>query len=263
MRVWILISKTNIAALLFSALLLMLMLHESYASYTIQNLNVTVQLNQNTSAQVTEVLHVMISNQSVSQYNTNRIAFNLTLSEWQTLIGPLLVQHILSPSYSVYNFKLLPGPAIASGNGGVANITMEYGVKNVTFVNETGPRTFQYVFNPKVFNFEHGASGEVLLPNTTLTIDVPQGGKILSAYPIPDLPQDAITTDYRNVTSASWKYGEPLSKFTLIFQTRQSLEEEVLQFFGKVYSTLGLFTYLIIIVVAALFILYVYRRAVL
>ncbi len=55
------------------------------ASYTVQNLNVTMALKTNTSAQVSEVLKVLVSNASVSQYSTNRLALNLTLSNWQTL----------------------------------------------------------------------------------------------------------------------------------------------------------------------------------
>jgi hypothetical protein len=163
---------------MFACIMLILGSPIANASYTVRNLNVTVTLNQNRSAQVTELLQVSISNASVSQYLTNRVALNLTLSNWQALIGPLLTQHIISPSSSVYNFKFLPGPVTSQNGQHTANIILAYDVNNVTVVNETAPRVFNYKFNPKVFNFEHGVSGEILNQNTTLTIIMPPGSSI-------------------------------------------------------------------------------------
>jgi hypothetical protein len=232
----------------------------SHASYTVSTLNVTVLLNRNTSAQVTEMLAVQISNNSVSQYLTNRVALNLTLSEWREMIGPLLVQHIINPTTSVNNFKLLPG-SVANINGiSTAYILMVYSVNNVTFVNQTAPRTFVYNFNPRVFNFEHGASGQVLNPNTTITIILPKGAAITSVYPLPDYPPSAFTSNYKNTTSVSWMYSEPLSKFNLTFVITESIQTEVTTFFTDIYLFLGAFTYVIIAIVVLLFILYAYIR---
>ncbi|MGI0100646.1 MAG: hypothetical protein ACREBH_02930 [Candidatus Micrarchaeaceae archaeon] len=234
----------------------------SSASYTAKNLNVTIALNLNTSANVTETLHISISNESLSQYKTNRAALNLTLSDWQALIGPLLVQHVINPNSSVYNFKFFPGPVVNQSGSYTANITLEYGVRNVTFISETSPRVFQYRFNPKVLNFEHGESGEILNPNTTLTIVLPSSGVISTVYPIPDLPPYAFTTQYKNITQISWVFGEPLSKFTLIFTVKQSIEAEVIGFFSGIYTDLGLYSYVLISAAIILTILYIYRRAV-
>jgi hypothetical protein len=231
------------------------------ASYTVKNLNVTITLNTNTSAQVTEVLSMSISNESVSQYSTNRAALNLTLSGWQQLIGPLLVEHVINPNSSIYDFKFLPGPVITQNGQHNANIILAYDVKNVTFVSQIAPREFQYRFNPRVFNFEHGVSGEVLNPNATLNIVMPQGGTIVSVYPIPDLPVFAFAHQYANVTQLSWLYGEPLSKFTLVFDIQQSIPAEVEGFFTAVYQKLGIFTYVLIAVAIIALILYIYRKA--
>ena len=232
------------------------------ASYTVKNLNVTMTLNKNTSASVTEVLSMSISNESVSQYSTNRAALNLTLSEWQQLIGPLLVEHIISPNSSIYDFEFLPGPVVNQNGQHNANIILAYDVKNVTFVSQIAPRQFQYRFNPKVFNFEHGVSGEVLNPNASLNIILPQGSSIVSVYPIPDLPVFAFTHQYANVTEISWLYGEPLSKFTLVFDIQQSIPAEVEGFFSAVYKKLGIATYILIALGIILLILYIYRKAV-
>lgn len=245
----------------FVSTLMILAMPMANASYTVKNLNVTMTLNQNTSAHVIESLQVVISNQSVSQYSTNRVALNLTLSNWQALIGPLLVQHIISPSGSIYNFKFLPGPIVNQNGQHIANIILAYDVDNVTSVNETGPRVFNYRFNSKVFNFEHGVSGEILTPNTTLTITMPQGSQIQSVYPIPDLPVFAFTNDYKNVTTVSWLNGEPLTKFTLVFIIKQSIEAEVSIFFATAYKDLGIFTYIIIALAVVLSIFYIYLRA--
>lgn len=246
------------AALIF--LLLALVPANAYASYSVTHLNVTVGLNKNTSAQVTEVFTVVVSNSSVSQYSTDRIALNLTLSDWQQLMGQTLVQHIISPTAGVYNFKFLPGAITSNGTANVAYILMSYNVANVTTVNQTAPRTFYYRFNSRVFNFQHGASGQVLSPNTSLTFVLPSGAGIKSVYPLPDAPASAFTNDYANITRISWFYGEPLSKFTFTFTIIEGLQAEVLQFFESVYNFFGVFTFVIIIAVILLFIVYTYLR---
>ncbi len=249
-----------VLVLMAMVLLSMLML-TARASYTVENLNVTLTLKQNTSAQVNELLKVLISNGSVSQYSTNRVAFNLTLSDWQALIGPTLVQHIINPNESLYGFKLLPGPIIMQRGQSTAYILMTYTVNNVTSVNETSPRQFIYTFNPRVFNFQHGVSGEVLTGNTTLTMIVPSGAVIKSAYPLPDLPVYAFTNNYRNTTTVSWLYGEPLSKFSFKFLVQQSIQGEVASFFESAYRFFGIYTYIIIAALIIIFIAYTYHKA--
>lgn len=242
-------------------LLLAAMQGYSYASYTVTHLNTTVTLNTNTSAQVTEVLTLYVSNSSVSQYQGDRIALNLTLSTWQGLVGPLLVQHIINPKSGVYNFKYLPGPLIPQYDGGFAKLIMSYYVNNVTTVKQTAPRQFVYTFNKNVFNFEHAVSGEVLPSNTTLTIIIPNGAKISTVYPIPDAPVANFTTGYSNTTRFSWFDGEPLSKFTFIFIIHQSLSQEVEAFFAGTYNALGIFSYVMIGIIIAVFIAYAYLKS--
>lgn len=253
--------RGSAAAFLTAVLFATVLLHFAYGSYTVTNLNVTVTLNTNTSAAVTEILTVQVSNQSTEQYTTDRASLNLTLQEWQTLLGSYLTQHIINPSTGVFNFELLPGPLTTEQNGGRADVLMSYDVLNVTKVSQVEPREFVYAFNPSVFNFEHGLSGEVLSPNTTLTIVLPTGAGITSVYPIPDSPASGITNNYANVSRVSWFYGEPLSKFELSFSITESLQTEVSKFFAGVYGYLGAFSFVIIALVILLFILYAYIRA--
>ncbi len=247
--------------LLLASMLMIVLAGSSFASYTVSYLNTTISLNQNTSAAVTEVLTVRVSNSSVNQYLTDRIALNFTLSTWQQLIGPELVQHVINPTSGIYNFKFNPGPLIRNSNGGIAYMVMSYEVNNATRVEQTSPRTFIYTFNPSIFNFEHAASGELLPTNTTLTIEVPKGSHIESVYPIPDSPATALTTNYANMTTLMWFTGEPLSKFALSFSMQESLSDEVAGFFDAVYNTLGIFTYLIVALIIIAIIAYTYERA--
>ena len=234
----------------------------AHAGYTVIGINTTVTLNQNTSASVSDILKVSVSNDSISQYSQDRLALNLTLSQWQNLIGPALVEHIINPTGSVYHFNFLPGPLLDVGGGNkVAYLYLSYYVSNVTRVNQTAPRVFYYTFQNSVFNFEHAASGPVLGQNTTLTIMIPGGSKVVSVYPPPDSPASGFVSNYRNVTTFSWYSNEPLSKFTLTYEVQQSLQGEVVAFFGQVYSYLGGFIYVIIAVAIVVFIIYTYRKA--
>jgi len=248
-------------ALLAIALSVLMLVQFTGASYSVTHLNVTAVLNRNMSASVSEVLTLEISNASVSQYTTNRLALNLTLSTWQSLVGPMLVQHLINPTSGVHSFKFLPGAVFRNASGNYAYLLMSYEVANATTMNRTGPRSYLYNFNDKVMNFEHGISGEVLPSNTTFTIIVPQGAVINSAYPIPDAPASAFTTNYRNVTSVSWFDGEPLSTFEFSFTLNESMETEVIQFFSGLYKFFGYSIYVIVALIIIAFIVYLYWRA--
>lgn len=236
------------------------------ASYQVTHINVNMSLNSNTSAHINETIAVLISNQSVQQYTTNRAALNLTLSKWQALIGPQLVQHIINPTGSIYNFKFLPGPAITgqnsnSGSMYTAYMIMSYDVNNVTTVNQISPRTFEYTLNPKVFNFNHAASGEILSQNTTFNIRIPNGAIIKAVYPVPDSPAYAFATNYKNITDVAWSNSEPFNSFSFVFVIGQSIRGEVGQFISGAYDVFGIYTYLLIVLVIVGFILYIYYRA--
>ncbi len=248
-------------SLLIVVLALVPLLGLANASYNVTNIRVDVFLNPNTSAHINETIQLAITNQSVKQYQTNRIALNLTISQWQALVGSQVTEHIINPKGSIYNFVLLPGPIVQSGSSYRAYIVLSYDVNNVTTVNQTSPRVFVYTLKSTIFNFQHGASGEVLSSNTTLNITIPSGAKIKSIYPVPDWPVYGLTNNYVNVSSVSWFSGEPLSKFSLVFVVNQSIREEVGLFFSAVYQSLGVYSYVIIAAIIVLFVLYVYYRA--
>ncbi|MCL5429897.1 MAG: hypothetical protein M1504_00280 [Candidatus Marsarchaeota archaeon] len=245
-------------------LLLIALLPNAHANYSLMGINTTMVLNTNTSAQVTDILELSVSNASVSQYSADRLSFNLTINQWQSIIGKDLIEHIVNPKGTIYNIRFLPGPLTDSLNGKVAYLVLMYSVSNVLTVNQTGPRTFLYTFNKNVFNFVNAQSGEVLGDNTTLTIVLPQGASVNSTYPPPDLPLNFGSTytssSAINTTKLVWNTDEPLSKFALTFTVDESRESEVLTFFDGMYGYFGNYIYVIIGAAIVLFILYEYLR---
>ncbi len=244
---------------LASILSMLLLAGVSSATYTITNINTTVYINANASAHVTEMITFVMNNDSISNYNLDRSGVNLTLSNWEYIVGPDVVPHIINQKMGIYNFNLLPGPVVTTYYGGVATIYMNYYVKNVTSINQTGPRTYLYKFNSSVLNFQHGSGGVVLGPHTRLNIVIPSGSSILSIYPLPDVPSNLVLNS-TNTTEVSWYDGEPLYNFKLIYSSKESLISEVSNFFMDIYNALGVFAYLIIIFAVIIFILYTYYK---
>lgn len=222
------------------AMLLFLFLGNAHAYYNITFINTTLVLNSNQSARVIETMDIFISNSSVAQYIQSRNAVGTTLSYWQSLLyTKLLTEHIVNNQHSIYGFSFLAGPLLSSYNGGTALLTMDYYVNNVTTANIIAPRSFKYVFNDSVFNFEHttgGPNGQTLPNNARLTIIIPKGARVVSIYPQPDSPSPNFVGNYTDVTAFSWDTGEPLSQFSFSYITTQSLQQEVLAYFSGIYK---------------------------
>lgn len=233
----------------------------NHASYSVNYLNTTINLNKNTSAYINEVIKITISNESLKQYELDRVALNLKLGKWQSIIGSTLTQHLINPRSGVYNFSFIPGPAIKNNNTHIAYLSMNYEVLNATSIKQIAPRRFKYFFNNRLFNFEHGMSGEILTPNTTLTINLLDNATDISVYPIPDIPANGLINKYNDVTSLSWIYGEPLSQFSLSFIINENIQTQVYSFFSRIFNYLGYMTYIVIIIIILLFIFYTYFKA--
>jgi hypothetical protein len=170
------------------------------------------------------------------------------------------VEHILNPKSSISNFTFLPGPIVPAGNGGgYASLTMSYDAHDVASVNSVAPRQFEYSLNNSIFNFLHTASGQSLLPNTRLTITVPNGTQVVSMYPLPDSPQPNSFGKYSG-SSFSWFSGEPLQGFNFIYIVTQTPQQEVVQYFNSVYSNYRTLVYALIMLVVAAIVIYVYIK---
>lgn len=249
--------------LLLSALFLFITLASGSvsASFNVTYLSTTVFLTNSTTAHIVEGVQVYVSGSSVSLYNLDRQALNLSLSKWQQVIGSsYLAEHVSNPKGSINNFTFLPGPVIAAGNGtGYASLTISYDANNVANVTSIAPRQFEYMINSSIFSFLHTASGQTLLPNTRLTITVPNGTQIASIYPLPDSPQPTSFGKYTG-TSFSWYLGEPLNGFNFAYIVKQTPEQEVLQYFSNIYDNYTTFLYVLIILALAAIGVYAYTK---
>ncbi len=234
----------------------------AFAYLNVTSLNTTVILSKNTSADVVETLLVNMSNSSIGQYLQDRQAINLTLSDWSTVLHTnLLIQHIFNPNSSISGFTFLPGPIINHhSKGAQAILTMRYVAYNITTVQNIGPRKFVYTFDSAALNFEHTSSGEALPANARFNIIIPSDTSLVSVYPEPDYPYPNFVGDYNNATTFSWYEGEPLSEFSFSYLSTESLQQEVTTYFANLYANFTQQIYLLVIILASIFSVYVYVK---
>ncbi len=247
--------------LAFSAVLLALIAN-SYAGINVTYVNTTVILGTNTTAHVIEIFTLQVSgNASIQEYQQDRAALNLTLADWQkVLFSGLFTEHIMNPKSSISNVTFLPGPLLIGYASDTALLTVDYYALNASTVTNTAPRKFQYLFNTSVFNYPHSSSGEALPTSARLNLLIPQGAQVASIYPLPDLPSPTLVNDYKNVTEFSWNSGEPLSKFTFSYIVTQTLQQEVLSYFGNVYTNYALDIVFIVIILVVVLGVYFYTQ---
>ncbi len=249
--------------LLICFLVMCLASADIFASMNVSYLNTTVILNSSTSGRVVETVLVNITNNSISQYEQYRQSLNLTLGDWgKVLRTNLLIQHIFNPNSNVSEFEFIPGPIINrfyNGNG-QALLTMSYIAHNITTVENTGPRTFQYQFVAEALNFQHTQNGESLPENARLNIIIPKGTQANSVYPAPDYPYPRYIGNYKNVTSFTWDEGEPLQTFSFSYIYTESLQDEVTNYFSNAYTNYTHQIYLFLIVLFSILAVYIYVK---
>lgn len=235
-----------------------------FAYLNVTSFNTTVILNKSSSAVIVETFLVNMSNSSVGQYLQDRQAINLTLSDWGAVLHTnLLIQHIFNPNSSISGFTFLPGPIINRyGQGAQAILTMRYVAYNITTVQNIGPRKFVYTFDSGALNFEHTVSGQALPQNSRFNIVIPVDTTLVSVYPEPDYPYPNSVGDYGNATSFSWYEGEPLSEFSFSYLSTESLQQEVTTYFSTLYGNFTQQIYLLIIILASIFLIYVYVKVI-
>ncbi len=246
------------AAFILSFILASMNVHAYFNS---TYLDTTVFFTNSTTVHVVESVQLFVSNSSISQYDQDRQAFNLSVGDWQKAVGSsLLVEHIIDPKGSITNFTFLPGPIVPASNGnGYASLTFSYDAANVTTVKIIAPRKFEYAFNASAFNFQHTASGQSLLPSTRLTFMIPSGAQVVSVYPLPDYPQPNSVGQY-NGTTFAWFSGEPLQKFSFVYVTTETPQQEVVQYFSSIYDNYRTLVYITVLLVLAAIVLYIYTR---
>lgn len=217
---------------------LVLLMLTSRANFYDTSLAVTLKVNLNGSAHVTEKVSLYLDQSSEDLYNRSIFSRELTIMDWQQIThSEYLRQHIVS-SVAARNMRIAPEDVVryAYGDLSSANIKLEYDIDKVVTINQTGPRTLLYTLNSSSLSFQPSPSGPVLPRNNNLTILIPPDSVVASISPDPTEP--AIQRDYsgyvRGLSNFTWRGTVPLMEFQLTFNREEPMDVEVMDFFDSV-----------------------------
>ncbi|NYZ76675.1 hypothetical protein H0N98_05515 [Candidatus Micrarchaeota archaeon] len=237
------------------------------ASFYDVSLSVTMKINTNGSAHVTEKVMLSLDTSSEDLYSRSIYSRELTIMDWQQITNSqYLRQHIIS-SVAARNMRITPEDVrpFAYGSRSGASIKLEYDVDKIVAINQTGPRTLLYALNSSALSFQPSPSGEVLPRNNDFTIIIPPGSVVTSISPDPTQP--AIQRDYadqvRGVSNFTWSGTVSLMEFKFAFTREEPMDVEVRNFFENLESMAisimlsapGIVLMLFVILAAAFFVL--------
>lgn len=248
---------------LLAFVMLMSLLNASF--YDI-SLGVTVKINLNDSAHVTEKVMLSLDPTSEDLYNRSIYARQLTIMDWQQITqSQNLRQHIVSSS-AARNLRITPEDIepFAYGSRAGANIILEYDVDNIVMVNQTGPRTLLYTLNSSVLSFQPSPSGQVLPRGNDLTIIIPPDSIVTSISPDPTSPviQKNYADQVIGISNFTWSGTVPLMEFQFAFTREEPMDVEVMDFFQNLeqmainilLSAPGIVLTLLVIIAVVLFV---------
>lgn len=238
-----------------AVLVLLLFVSLSLAEFEIKSIDVTVKMNDDGSAEVKESIQLyLFGAESKSLYLTGMQ--NNEFSFWSNLLNlPGFRTHTNPLVVDVKDFKIIPQQVAKCSNTYnycIGEIYFEY--KGYPYYNKSSgqiipgtgffsfddykPRTTKFIVNPNAFSFESTEVEHVqsIGEDTTLTIILPKGSKVLELSPMPkDLEGINIpTSDY---TTFSWS-ETLLVKFTFVYEYEKGLDDEMVVFFSDTYSSL-------------------------
>ncbi len=223
-------------------MLIILLFSAAYAGFTITALDVIVTVNEDGSADITEIVYLLITTDyHISIYKTG-LSQN-DLASWSSMTGLSEMRYHVDNRYvDVQDVVVRPQPVfkcnpladLCHGELRISYHVDSYKNKEGNPVNSTGlfihdkykPRTTRYTLNGAAFGFEESELGDVILgSNQRLTIIVPDKATVIDVSP---LPEDM--GEFREVTEFSWE-NTVLAHFKLTFEIEEGLDKEVLEFF--------------------------------
>jgi hypothetical protein len=225
-------------------LLVMLVLSLSYAAYTVTALDVTVDVNEDGSADITERLYLLITTDYHISVYSNGLSQN-DLASWGALTGLSDVRHhVDNRVVDVQNVVVRPQPVsrcnpladLCHGELKISYTVDAYRNKEGLAANNSGlfiaekykPRTTMYTMNSGALSFEESELGDVILSkNERLTFVLPKEATVLEISP---LPEGVNKEEIRELRELSWE-NTVLARFNIVFEKEESLDTEVLQFF--------------------------------
>ncbi len=238
------------------------------ATFSDVSLVVTMKINLNGSAHVSEKVTLSLDQTAEDVYNRSIFSRELTIMDWQQITNSqYLRQHIIS-SVSARNLRIVPEDVrpYTYGSFSMADIKLDYDIDGAVTINQTGPRTLLYTLNSSALSFQPSPSGQVLPKNNELTIIIPPDSIVTSISPDPTEP--IIKKDYldqvRGVSNFTWSGTVPITEFQFAFTREEPMDVEVRNFFQNlegmalsiILSAPGIvLTLLVVLAVAFLFLI--------
>jgi len=225
-------------------LYIILLFSLAYSAFTITALDMTVEVNDDGSAEITEEIYLLITTDYHISVYSNGLTQN-DLASWSSLTGLSDVRyHVDNREVDVQNVIVRPQPVsrcnpLADLCHGELKITYRvaaYENKDGTAVNDSGlfsadsykPRTTLYSLNSQALSFEESDFGDVILGNKQrLTFVFPEKATLIEVVP---LPEGIDKGEIGQVKELSWE-NTVLARFGIVFEVEESLDAEVLQFF--------------------------------
>ncbi len=238
------------------------------ATFSDVSLVVTVKINLNGSAHVSEKVTLSLDPTSQDVYNSSIFSRQLTIMDWQQITNSqYLRQHIIT-SVAARNLRIVPEDVrpYTYGSLSTADIKLDYDIDGFVTINQTGPRTLLYTLDSSALSFQPSPSGQVLPRNNELTIIIPPDSIVTGISPDPTEP--TIQKDYldqvRGVSNFSWSGTVPINEFQFAFTREEPMDVEVRNFFqnlegiaiGILLSAPGIvLTLLVVLAVVFLFLI--------
>lgn len=233
-------------------LTLLLVLSLAYPIFEIKSVNVEIDMNKDGSAKVYETVKFYVKGESSqAKYKAGLVSNDLSFWTSTTGLSDLRV-HLNSEVVNIQNFRIVPENLINCEDifqicMGEINMDYDalpyYDINTKEIIKGTGlfsmddykPRTTKFSLNSDALFFETAEVEYIIRLNsyTTLTINLPEGSKVLDVSPLPEDLGDVKFPTTINVFT--WK-NALLVKFSFIYEIEKGLDEEVLDYFYGLYS---------------------------
>lgn len=231
------------------ALVLLLLLSFAFADFQLQNLEVSIKMNDNGSAIVEERINLIVFGDYGKQLYDAALNKN-TLSDWQVLTNISEIKTHISRKGDIKDLVVRPQPlrrSLSASGVWYGQIIIDYSVspyydKDGNPIKNTGifnierykPRVTRYVLNNNAFNFPRSETGDIKLSDETMLSITPPPNSIITYV-------NPISTELSNerlpmrAKTLSWS-GLNLVQFSLKYEIEQSLDKEVLEFFSELQN---------------------------
>jgi len=239
----------------FSALLLS---NTAFPDFSMKSLTVSINVNQDGSANVEERLDMAI-NGAISRelYDATRSAYSdLTTWKNRTELGEMR-HHITRAKAEITSLRITP-QAVERCNSFIgicyATVVIDYMVpaeqngSGLVYVDRYKPRTAKYSLMADALSFEQTKTGDIVLPSgTTIAISIPAPAeKIYFSAPPSNIAADDSSFTYDQSANLRYYTGkertfrwqsDSLSKFQFTYEIESPLESEVLSFFSETQNS--------------------------